>query len=85
MITHESRALEIEKLFDGIPTMECKPEKNCYHYWLIDRPSGPFSHGVCKFCREERDFNNLPIPYARPKGFLNMSYRASSIPIESRF
>ena len=28
------------------------------HYWLIDRANGPFSHGKCAWCGEERDFSN---------------------------
>ncbi len=37
------------------------PKKVCCHHWLIDRPNGPTSHGVCKYCHEERDFSNLPV------------------------
>jgi hypothetical protein len=28
------------------------------HVWLIASPNGPFSHGVCRGCGEERDFRN---------------------------
>ena len=28
----------------------------CRHHWLLDPPSGPLDHGVCKFCGAERDF-----------------------------
>jgi hypothetical protein len=38
------------------PTSDC-----CHHYWLIDRANGPLSHAVCKYCREERNFSNLPV------------------------
>lgn len=30
----------------------------CQHHWLIDRPNGPTSKGVCRLCSEERDFPN---------------------------
>ena len=30
----------------------------CRHHWLIDRPAGPVSKGVCRLCGEERDFQN---------------------------
>lgn len=30
----------------------------CAHYWLIERPNGPTSKGVCRLCSEERDFPN---------------------------
>ena len=33
----------------------------CQHHWLIDKPNGLVSHGICKFCHEERDFSNIPI------------------------
>ncbi len=36
-------------------------KKTCCHYWLIDRPNGPYSRGVCKYCHEERDFLNSPV------------------------
>ena len=36
-------------------------QAKCCHYWLIDKPNGPVSRGVCKFCHEERLFSNAPI------------------------
>ena len=30
----------------------------CPHHWVIERPSGPVSKGVCQRCGEERDFQN---------------------------
>lgn len=30
----------------------------CQHYWVIETPNGSVSRGVCKFCKEERHFNN---------------------------
>ena len=31
---------------------------HCAHYWVIDRPSGPLSEGVCQRCDEHREFSN---------------------------
>lgn len=28
------------------------------HHWLIEPPDGPTSRGICRFCREEREFRN---------------------------
>jgi len=28
------------------------------HYWLIQTPDGPFSHGECRWCHERRLFAN---------------------------
>ncbi|MDA1348499.1 MAG: hypothetical protein O3A47_06480 [Chloroflexi bacterium] len=30
----------------------------CQHHWVIDKPSGPTSRGLCRNCSEERDFLN---------------------------
>ncbi len=32
----------------------------CTHHWLIETADGPVSRGVCRFCREERGFDNSP-------------------------
>lgn len=44
-----------------------RPEARCHHYWLIDRANGPESHAVCKYCREERTFSNVPVPREEQK------------------
>ena len=31
---------------------------NCAHHWVIDRPNGPMSDGVCQRCGERREFTN---------------------------
>ncbi len=31
----------------------------CIHHWLIETPDGPVSKGVCKYCREEKFFDNV--------------------------
>lgn len=31
----------------------------CEHYWVIERPNGPTSKGVCRLCSEERAFPNF--------------------------
>ena len=30
----------------------------CQHHWIIDKPAGPTSRGLCRNCGEERDFLN---------------------------
>ena len=30
----------------------------CRHYWLIEAPEGPTSLGVCRYCGQERTFEN---------------------------
>ena len=30
----------------------------CAHHWMIDRPNGPLSDGVCQRCGERREFAN---------------------------
>ena len=30
----------------------------CHHHWVIDRPNGPTSRGLCRTCGERRDFLN---------------------------
>lgn len=30
----------------------------CRHHWVIESPHGATSHGVCKRCGEEREFQN---------------------------
>ena len=30
----------------------------CTHHWVIDRPNGPLSDGVCQRCGERREFTN---------------------------
>jgi hypothetical protein len=33
-------------------------EPVCRHHWVIESPHGATSHGICKICGEERDFQN---------------------------
>ncbi len=35
----------------------------CHHYWIIESPNGSSSRGVCKFCKETREFNNSVAQY----------------------
>ena len=30
----------------------------CQHEWIVDAPNGPSSKGVCRLCKEEREFLN---------------------------
>ena len=33
--------------------------ENCAHYWIIESAkSGPMSKGICKYCGEEKMFDN---------------------------
>lgn len=34
---------------------------SCAHHWIIEPPKGPVSRGVCKICRERREFQNAPL------------------------
>ena len=34
----------------------------CTHHWVIDRPNGPLSDGVCQRCGERREFTNTAEP-----------------------
>ena len=36
----------------------CLIEEPCCHFWRIGTPHGEHSPAVCKFCGEEREFNN---------------------------
>jgi hypothetical protein len=33
-------------------------QQECCHYWIIERPAGPASSGVCKLCGMKREFQN---------------------------
>ena len=32
----------------------------CTHNWIIETSYGPTSKGVCRLCRDEREFDNSP-------------------------
>ncbi len=50
------------------PALADAPVKiECQHYWVIETPNGSVSVGVCKFCREERHFNNSAERYVIKK------------------
>lgn len=36
----------------------------CSHHWVIDRPNGPMSEGICQRCDEKREFTNSTEPTA---------------------
>jgi hypothetical protein len=65
MDNRKSGGLVIERPITliNLSLIETEPKSNCCHYWLIDKANGPLSHAVCKFCREERNFNNSPFEY----------------------
>ena len=37
---------------------EMASEQRCRHHWIIQPADGPVSWGVCKLCRETREFKN---------------------------
>lgn len=54
-------------MHDGLTSAPAKGElagcvveetPKCCHHWVIESPNGSSSRGVCKFCGEERIFNN---------------------------
>ena len=44
----------------------------CQHHWVIDKPAGPVSKGVCRLCSEEREFQN----------YVEGSYWSSDVSLE---
>lgn len=35
-------------------------DRECTHYWLIERAKGPSSRGECKYCHRVQTFGNDP-------------------------
>ena len=56
----ESASTSNETLLEPeIPEIpEIGEESTCQHHWVIDRPAGPVSQGVCRLCDETREFQN---------------------------
>ena len=48
----------------------------CRHYWVIESASGPTSKGVCKFCGEEKEFQNSWIG----SGYMGRDARVLGLP-----
>jgi len=67
MISTETRIPGIAFQNDT-PVVEIRINSQCRHHWLIERTDGPLSHGICKYCREERDFRNSLPEYWRELG-----------------
>ena len=44
---------------EDILGQELEEQPACLHHWVIDRPAGPTSKGVCRECGEEREFQNF--------------------------
>ena len=34
-------------------------QNGCPHYWVIEAAAGPTSQGVCKYCGEKKEFQNM--------------------------
>ena len=64
----ETATMVMEAPALDIPVIETETKSTCCHYWLIDKPNGPLSHGICKYCHEERDFSNSPPQYSSQNG-----------------
>ena len=58
-----AQVFENSTVLINTPNIESELKNNCRHYWLIDKANGPLSHAICKFCKEERNFNNSPFEY----------------------
>ena len=43
--------------FETVETPECTVEGSA-HFWVIDPPNGPTSHGTCKACGISQEFRN---------------------------
>ncbi len=41
-------------------------EHGCTHFWIIERPLGPTSKGVCKYCGAVKEFLNEPLILFNP-------------------
>ncbi len=50
---------------------EAPSEPACRHHWIIETPHGPTSHGVCRLCGAERDFENSAHDYIWDREALN--------------
>ena len=46
--------------------------------WLIESSSGPTSRGVCKFCGEEREFENFLQDFL-PRGDMSLLFKPSNL------
>ena len=47
--------LRADTIISSVVREECSSGA---HHWLIRRPDGPISEGVCKWCNAHRDFSN---------------------------
>ncbi len=66
-----NRAMVLPQMLreSNIAVLERSEDSKCCHHWVIERASGPMSHAICKICREERDFSNLPPEYSSRRGY----------------
>ncbi len=48
----------------GVPIdQQVRDQTGCRHHWVIDSPSGPTSHGVCKVCGAVKQFQNYQLDF----------------------
>ena len=48
----------VDLIADTIPSVVEAQCSSSAHHWVIRRPDGPVSEGVCKWCNAHRDFTN---------------------------
>lgn len=51
----------------------------CAHHWMIDPPQGAISRGRCLFCRETREFWNVPKHYYPTKDYDSLALRQENL------
>ena len=56
---------------DNLDTLNNFVAAYCAHHWVIDRPNGPMSEGICQRCDEKREFTNS----MKPINIWTMSHR----------
>jgi len=79
----ERRQLKTHDSCDALPSTPA----SCTHYWLIDKPNGPVSRGICKFCHEVGYFRNSPVTGREWQREFNekrkVSYAGQSSPVNA--
>ena len=55
-------------LKQGTAWRQSTARQRCCHYWVIEPANGGTSKGVCRFCDEERLFNNYLHAYGEEGG-----------------
>lgn len=61
-----AKALVSVWMLAGAEIPEIKPQGHAHH-WLIETPSGPVCHAICKTCGAERDYQTVYEPDFGPR------------------